>query len=331
MASDKDITLGEFLRLERENRCITIEQVASATKIGVRTLHLLEEDQFVDLPAKPFIRGFVTSYCRFIGLEPKEVLARFEDFISSKTTERPNRESGHSGYAFEKKDGEQQGRTILLIAIVSFVVLGGLAVLFFKPSLHHHRKSHIDKLRAGHGTHPTSPQVGPSPLPSVMVLPAVALSPIPSSLPSLKPSAGSEGGGPSPVPSSAPGTNPNDPLDSGVGLQYNEIHHKIIAKILEDVWVRYQVDDRPMRKFIIRKGRQLYLRGKDKAWLQVSNLNAVSISYNGQNVNLESSNQNKKLIHGIATLIYPDEQGEKIEETLGKERPFPTIVSPKSD
>src|SRR3954454_16373576 len=104
MASETEMSLGEFLRHERERRCIAIEQVASATKVGVRTLHLLEEDHYSELPAKPFIRGFVTSYCRFVGLDPKEVLARFEDYISQKTNERPNRESGHSGYVFEKKD-----------------------------------------------------------------------------------------------------------------------------------------------------------------------------------------------------------------------------------
>src|SRR6476620_670397 len=141
MTTEKDITLGEFLRHERERRGLTIDQVASATKVGVRTLHSLEADLFSELPAKPFIRGFVTSYCRFIGLDPKETIAKYDDFICRKVTERPNRESGHSGYAFEKKDGEQQSRTILLIAIFGFIALGGMAMIFLKPSLRHRHSS----------------------------------------------------------------------------------------------------------------------------------------------------------------------------------------------
>ena len=62
-------SLGQYLRQERERRGITIEQVASATKIGIKTLHALEEDRYSELPARPFIRGFVTSYARFIGLD----------------------------------------------------------------------------------------------------------------------------------------------------------------------------------------------------------------------------------------------------------------------
>src|SRR4051812_2513019 len=103
MASDKAPSLGEYLRHEREQRGITIEQVASATKIGVRLLHALEADHYVELPAKPFIRGFVTSYCRFIGLDPKEILVRFADYIEDRVTDRPARDAGHSGYAFEKR------------------------------------------------------------------------------------------------------------------------------------------------------------------------------------------------------------------------------------
>jgi cytoskeleton protein RodZ len=167
MVPQKDVSLGEFLRYERELRGITIEQVASATKVGVRTLHALEADHYSELPAKPFIRGFVNSYCRFIGLDSKELLARFDDYINSKASERPNREAGHSGYAFEKRDGEQQSRTLLLVAMFGFVVVGGGAILFLKPSFHHQRSTHADKLRAAHSSEIETP---------VTALPATPLS-----------------------------------------------------------------------------------------------------------------------------------------------------------
>jgi cytoskeletal protein RodZ len=156
MTSEKEMSLGEFLRHERELRGITIEQVASATKVGVRTLHSLEADQYVELPAKPFVRGFVTSYCRFIGLDAKEVVSKFDQFITVKSTEqRPRKDSGHSGYAFEKRDGDQQSRTFLFFAIFGFILIGGITMLIFKPSLHSRRhKSHIEKLKAAHSPDP---------------------------------------------------------------------------------------------------------------------------------------------------------------------------------
>ena len=47
MNPESSQTLGEFLRQERERRGMTIEQVASATKINVRMLHALEAKLFV--------------------------------------------------------------------------------------------------------------------------------------------------------------------------------------------------------------------------------------------------------------------------------------------
>ena len=88
-----DESLGEFLRQEREKRGITLEQVASATKINVKILHLLESDHYSDLPAKPFVRGFVSSYAKFIGLDVQDVITRFSEFLEEKVKERPMRDA----------------------------------------------------------------------------------------------------------------------------------------------------------------------------------------------------------------------------------------------
>ena len=165
MSIESHLTLGQYLRHERERRGLTIEQVASATKIGIRTLHALEGDHYAELPAKPFIRGFVISYSRFVGLDHKEALTHFNAFLDDRVQqERPNREGGHSGYAFEKREGDQS-RTILGITMGGFVLVGAVAMIFLKPSLKHHHGSHLDKLRAGREGEVTS-DAEPSATPS---------------------------------------------------------------------------------------------------------------------------------------------------------------------
>ena len=176
--SDSNLSLGEFLRQERERRGITLEQVASATKVGIRILHAIEADQYVELPAKPFIRGFVASYARFIGLESKEVLTQFGKFIEERSHDRPSRESGHSGYAFEKREGEQS-RTVLWVVMSGFLVVGGVVFVFLKPSLHHSRGSHMDKLRSAH--------LNPMPSPSVAAMAVDVDEKLPSQMPSSAP------------------------------------------------------------------------------------------------------------------------------------------------
>lgn len=70
-------TFGEYLRAHREKKGIRLEEIASITKIHLHNLELLEANQWTELPPDPFLRGFISAYAKYVGLEPKEVLGRF--------------------------------------------------------------------------------------------------------------------------------------------------------------------------------------------------------------------------------------------------------------
>jgi hypothetical protein len=70
--------LGEFLRRERELRHIDLDEVAEATKISRRYLEAIEEDQYDRLPGEAFVRGFIRSYVKYIGLDPAETMLMYE-------------------------------------------------------------------------------------------------------------------------------------------------------------------------------------------------------------------------------------------------------------
>jgi cytoskeleton protein RodZ len=346
------MSLGEFLRYEREKRGITIEQVASATKISVRLLYSLEADQYVDLPAKPFIRGFVTSYVRFIGQDPQEVLTRFGDFIDSRALDRPARDAGHSGYAFEKREGEQS-RTILWMIMGSFILLGGLVILVFKPSLKHSRHGHVEKLRDANPLASASPIPEASGLPLVMqsglpagvMTPVVSASPVaiasspPSAPDAALPSPSPAVGAPSPVPTAVPSplvsasplasptvsTKP-DPLNSGSNLNPEQIKHRVVFKALADVWVRYQVDNKPVMKFILRQDRVLVLRAQELVRFQVSEPGSITFSYNRGGSQIMDASKNIIRHLSTASLVFPVQATEKIKESFIGEGPLPTSV-----
>ncbi len=63
---------GDSLRRAREERRVTLREIAGATKIGVRFLEYIEADRHRDLPAVVYIRGFVQQYARYIGLDPRQ-------------------------------------------------------------------------------------------------------------------------------------------------------------------------------------------------------------------------------------------------------------------
>jgi flagellar biosynthesis protein FlhG len=62
---------GPSLKRAREERRISLREIATVTKIGVRFLEYIEADRHADLPAPVYIRGFVHEYARCLGLDPK--------------------------------------------------------------------------------------------------------------------------------------------------------------------------------------------------------------------------------------------------------------------
>src|SRR5260370_31415116 len=70
-------SFGQKLKLERERRKITLEQISVSTKIGIRMLQALEEDNFTQVPGGIFNRGFVRAYSRFLGLDEAQTIADY--------------------------------------------------------------------------------------------------------------------------------------------------------------------------------------------------------------------------------------------------------------
>lgn len=67
-------SFGEDLRRERELRQITLREVAEATKINLRFLEALENNDFDVLPGGFFVRGFIKSYARHIGVNEEAMV-----------------------------------------------------------------------------------------------------------------------------------------------------------------------------------------------------------------------------------------------------------------
>jgi cytoskeleton protein RodZ len=70
---------GGKLRLARERRGISLQQVAAATKISVGALEALERNDLSKLPGGIFSRSFVRSYAAEVGLNPDETVHEFLD------------------------------------------------------------------------------------------------------------------------------------------------------------------------------------------------------------------------------------------------------------
>ena len=74
---DPRTTLAMWLRDGRARKKLSLDDVARITKIQVRILEKLENGQLDGLPAEVFVKGFVRSFARCLGLDESEALDRY--------------------------------------------------------------------------------------------------------------------------------------------------------------------------------------------------------------------------------------------------------------
>ncbi len=118
-------TLGGLFRQTRERQRLSLEQIASKTRIQQRHLQALEEEDFASLPAKVFVKGFVRSYARSLGLDEDNALQLFLT-TSSNFYDRTQEEQQHIQVTLQ---AAHRKRFNWNLVVILFLAIGG--VLFY--------------------------------------------------------------------------------------------------------------------------------------------------------------------------------------------------------
>ena len=74
-------TIGEQLRLAREERGIPLREISDETRISIRYLEAIESGDFKRLPGGIFNRSFVKAYARCIGYDEKEAVEGYARYL----------------------------------------------------------------------------------------------------------------------------------------------------------------------------------------------------------------------------------------------------------
>ena len=115
-------SLGSKLQIAREFQGLTLEQIASTTRVREQYLKALEEDRFDWLPQKVFAKGFVRSYARSLNLDEEECVQLFMDgsrsFYEKKEKERQR--------TLQRIEGERKGKINrnIVVTCTGVILLG---------------------------------------------------------------------------------------------------------------------------------------------------------------------------------------------------------------
>lgn len=68
---------GPVLKALREQRNISVRTIADMTKLGTRYIDFIEAETFNKLPARAYIRGFLSLYAKALGYEPERLVSDY--------------------------------------------------------------------------------------------------------------------------------------------------------------------------------------------------------------------------------------------------------------
>lgn len=73
-ASLTDHVTGNVLKQIREQRGISIQEIADRTRINITYLYFIEEDNFRSFPAEVYLRSYLAQYARILQLDTKTLV-----------------------------------------------------------------------------------------------------------------------------------------------------------------------------------------------------------------------------------------------------------------
>jgi cytoskeletal protein RodZ len=240
-------SLGEQLKQAREQRGLTIQQIADATHIGSRFLQAIESDNYDILPGGVFNRAFVRKFASQIGFDSEQAVKLYDEQLAEMGGE-PSKTS-YLGLGDEMEARSSSGNGLLL-ALIAVIVLGAIlyaAYLAFSPSRAHSEVS----------------SAGALPTPQATITPTASASPDASASPEVSPS-------PTPEASPTPAAELRVRLTAGN----------------EDCWLNFQIDGGKPEQAILKQGESREFTAAEKLnFIKVGNMPTLNITINGRAAN----------------------------------------------
>ena len=279
------LELGAKLRGAREDRGLSVEDVAAALKISIKVLRALEAGDEEHLPQAAFVRNFIRAYGRYLGFSDEEMQEDAAAVLGA--ADFPVKPS----FAVESGARPQiPVRQVMLLGglglLVALLLAGGYAFYanwgMIQESIS--RVLQESPLQSG-VQEPLLPPEQPAPAQEVeqTQTPAPAVE---------QPAAAPEQpAGEAEAPAAAPAAAQVDKLSD----------NRLVVTGIARCWIRYKADGEKAIDHMLQKGGTLALSFKDRLEVQFGNVGGVRLTYNGRDLPPVSK-------AGNYTMVFPESE-----------------------
>ncbi len=282
-------SVGTMLRMERERLGLSRAQITEMTRMRTPVVEAIENEAWDSLPPPVFVRGFLRSYAKVLGLSQEVVTGLYAKNF-------PLESSGQVSHPEPSRIRRRRAWLVLLLLVVLAALYG---VWLSYPSLEVSQGSGEAEKKDQEMVLQTSPAVKEgSPVPSQPAVP----SPPPVRVveePTKKE--------PAPVQRTAQET-PSSPkeIESPVRDQVGEDGWLSLTGIVkEKTWIRITIDGKEEKEYLFQPGSRPQWRGKEKFYMLIGNAAGIDFDLNGKRVgNLGNPGQ-------VIRLTLPKEVGQR--------------------
>ncbi|MBN1114196.1 MAG: DUF4115 domain-containing protein [Oligoflexia bacterium] len=291
-------TVGSFLKENREGRGISIEEIASETKINVNILAMLEKDEFTELPAAPFVRGFIRAYAKYVGLDPKKAILLYENMhpVETEINEHINVLSERDGIKLETFGKKYTVHGLVIGVVIAILAIALLVVKLTDPSKKIKSKlagNKIEKSMVVNLNEKTAAAqtVSAAAQPETVVNTAVSEKKVAAGTPAVAETVKPK----NEVKAVSEVTDVEQKQDvkpeSGVAAKSETVSsdaeespkdQEVLISAKSIVWIKVQVDDDKPFDFMLAEGRTKHLKASGSIKLLIGDASAVDIKYNGK-------------------------------------------------
>jgi len=118
---------GMMMKRLRQERGVSLRQIADATKLSIGALEALERNDISRLPGGIFSRAFVRSYAIEVGLDPEKTV---RDFLSQFPHDSVTAGSPHAPQQGHTPRRRRRGSVVTIVTLFTISVLIGVILLF---------------------------------------------------------------------------------------------------------------------------------------------------------------------------------------------------------
>jgi len=265
-------SFGETLRQARRGRDLTLEDAERETRIPLKYLAALEDQDYDPLPSSVYARGVLRTYASFLDLEPEPLLEQFRP-----PRAREERNPIRPAIPLTAAGSAISWSTVggLLLALV--VLAGAIALAVY---LYGQYVALSDSLQA------PEPRSAPGGLdvPEALVapwtpLPRPTASPVPTESPAVEEPA-LAGEAPTPGPGT-PAASPT-PATSPSATPRPSAAVTVEARVVERTWVQVWSDGRQVFAETVAPGTSRTFTANDSLQMRVGNAGGVQVVVNGE-------------------------------------------------